>query len=427
MRAWKELLGLFCVCGLAAGTLRGAGPARTSADWPAWRGPTYDGQSPEVPRAMPALKRVWQKKMAGTCHAGLVATAGFVVAADSDKANDYYRCYEAETGKEAWSQTVANGRKMDYGAAPRATPLIHQGKVFCLGAFGDLRAFDLKTGKALWSKDFVRDFGAKEPPTWGFCSSPVAAGSKVVVLVGGPKATLAALDANSGRLVWSGEGGGPNYAGIIVGTFGGVRQVVGYDSAHLAGWDAATGKRLWHMEVDVSNGYVVPTPVAVGGKLLVASENECTRLFAFDKGGRIKTKPEAENEDLAPEIGSPVVCGGIVLGCTDGLIGLDLRGKLKTLWIEEDVKELLGLLTMVAWKDRAMIFGDEGHLVLVAPDRSGCKVLGKAKLCNRTWVHPALARGRLFVRDDKTLYCYELSAPTPPAAPGRGAGKARPQ
>ena len=382
--------------------------AKASAEWPAWRGPTGDGLSPEVPRTMPIVKFLWRKEMAGICHAGPSAARGVVIAGDYDTKNDLYRCYEARTGKELWTYSVPNARKMDYGPAPRASPLICKDKVICLGAFGDLHCVSLKTGRRVWQKDFSRDFGSGKPPTWGHCSSPLLADGKVIVRPGGKRGTLVALSPDSGQVLWAGPGAGPNYAGLIAATFAGVRQIVAYDSKNLVGWDLSSGKVLWSLEIDTTRGYTVPAPLAVKGKLVTSTEDECTRLFAFDKEGRIIPQPEALNEDLAPEIATPVACGRLLLGSTDGLICLDLDDKLKTLWIEEDAEELLGMLHIVAWRDRALIFNDEGTMLLVAPERKGCRILGKAKLCKSTWSHPALANGKVFIRDKKHLYCYEL-------------------
>ncbi len=386
----------------------GLGPrtarAGASAAWPGWRGPTRDGLWHEVPTKMPTVTLLWKKPMAGPCSAGISAAGGRVVVADGDKDNDYYRCYDARTGKKAWTCTVPNGRKIDYGPSPRATPSIAGGRVFCLGTFGDVHCLDLKTGKTLWKKDYRKDFGAGETPIWGYCTALLAVDGKVILHPNG----LVALDAASGKVAWRGKASGTNYSNFLVGTFGGVRQIIGYDAGSLAGWDPKTGRRLWELEVDNSKGYIVPTPVALGEKLLVPSEDEDTRLYAFDKAGKLIALPVHENEDFAPEMATPTVQGELVLGICEGLICMDPAQKLKTLWIEEDEDAFYGLSHIVATKDRALVFGEDGTMVLVRADRKKCTILGKKKLCRQTWTHPALADGRIYIRDDDFLYCYQL-------------------
>ena len=101
---------------------------------------------------------------------------------------------------------------------------------------------------------------------------------------------------------------------FIVSGLNGITQVVGYDAASLAGWDPQTGRRLWKLIPDYEGDFNVPTPIVVGNKLLVSTENNGTRLYGFDGAGRILPKPLALNEDLAPDTSTPVVCDGLLLG-----------------------------------------------------------------------------------------------------------------
>jgi len=312
---------------------------------------------------MPTFKLLWKRPMAGECPAPLAATSEVVIAADhAHKKKDYYRCFSAGQGKRLWAYSLNNAAEMDYGAGPRAMPLIYKQKVFCITALGHVFCFDLKTGKVLWEK---RNPRAAKPPTWGYCSSPLIAGGRLIVNTGAASGTVAALEPD-------------------------------------------TGRRLWSMEVEAAGGYICPTPLLVDGKVLLASSDEDTRLHAFDEKGKIDDKPAAESDDLCPEISTPTVIGDIALGSTDGLVCLDLKNKLKTLWLKDDEDDLYGLLHILASKDRALVFNDNGSAVLIAPDRTGCKILGKAKLCKNTFVCPALVGRRFYVRDKAALSCYEM-------------------
>ena len=396
-----------CVFCLAAAELPVGAEKPTRSDWPWWRGPTGDGISSQVPATWPTVKLLWKKAMAGRCAAGVSAAEGFVIVADhTDKKTDHYRCYDAVSGKEAWVFSAGNATKMDYGAAPRATPCIGEGKVYCIGAAGDVHCLELKTGKSIWRKSFVKNYEAGELPTWGHCTAPILVDGKLVCH---PR-NVVALDAKTGKTVWVGPSAGPNYSTFLLATFGGVRQLIGYDARDVSGWGVKTGKRIWQMEVDNSNGYIVPGPVAVGDQLLLATENEDTRLYGFDKKGRLIDTPLGETEELAPEMATPTVVGGLILGITEGLLCLDPADKLKMLWLTEKDDAFFGLSHVVAWKDRALVFGSNGTMVLIAPSRTGCKILGRKKLCMDTWSHPALMDGRVYLRDDKTFYCYQLEA-----------------
>ncbi len=384
------------------------GPAAASADWPQWRGAARDGRVPALPRTMPAPKLLWKQPVAGACDAGIAVAAGCVFVADHDDNNDYYRCLDADTGRDIWSRSFPNAREMEYGPAPRATPLVYQGKVITLSAFGELYCFELKAGKTVWQRDLVKDFGVPKVPTWGYSSSPLIAGGKLIVNPGA-KTALAALDPQSGKLLWEGEGGRANYSSFLAGTFGGVEQVVGHDGASLGGWDLATGNRLWSVPMEQGSGYIVPTPINVGGKLFVCDQNNDAQLFQFGKNGVVVEKPIARNEDIAPEVMTPVLAEDLIIGVTKKLVCLDAGNELATLWIQSD-KIFKTDCHVILANNVGLALSSRGELALFSFDRQGVKVLGKTKLCQRTLVHPTLVGSRLYVRDSESLYCYDLAS-----------------
>jgi outer membrane protein assembly factor BamB len=386
-----------------------------AADWPQWRGPGRDGHVPSLPESMPPLKVLWRQKVAGPCDAGIAVADGMVVSPDHDDENDYYCCYDAASGKEMWKRAFPNGHEMDYGAGPRTTPLVSKGKVYVLGALGDLHALDLKTGKTVWQKDLPTEFGVKNPPKWGYCSSPLVADGKLIVNPGG-KVALAALHADTGEVLWRGAGAGINYASFLAGTFGEVEQVVGYDARTLGGWELKTGQRLWTVEVEASGGYMVPTPVNVGGKLLITDQNNQAQLFTFDRGGVIRETPLAKSDDLAPEVPSAVLAGDLILGHAERIVCLDAADGLKTLWTQDEEPAFQSDCHLIVAGGRGLAFNKEGELVLFRFDREGVKVLGKKSLCGKTLMHPTIAAGRLYVRDSEALYCYDFAATEPRAA-----------
>jgi outer membrane protein assembly factor BamB len=386
--------------------------AAADADWPQWRGAARDGHVAALPSTMPSLKLLWKHPMAGECNAGIAVAGGRVFLADHDEKSDFYRCLDAETGTELWHYSVANDRDMAYDAAPRATPLVYRDKVYTLCAFGDLICFESKTGKIAWQKNLLKEFGVGKEPHWGYSSSPLIAGGKLIVNPGG-KAALAALDPDTGNVLWQGQGGEANYSSFIAGTFGGVEQVVGFDEKSLGGWELATGKRLWSVEVEHGDNYIVPTPIAVGGKLFVTDHKNESQLFAFGKDGAIQPEPVAKSDEICPEVITPVVAGDLVLGMTKELVCLDAANDLNTLWTCGKDKD------PAFTKDRpchlivagsvALAFNSRGEMVLFQFDRKGPKILGHAKLCGRTLMHPTVAGTRLYVRDAEFLYCYDLT------------------
>ena len=378
-----------------------------SDDWTQWRGAGRDGRVPHLPKTLATLEVLWQQPVAGACDAGIAVAGDRVVMADHDKRYDYYVCRRASNGKELWRQAFPNGREMDYGSGPRATPLICRDKVYVLRAFGELHCLNMMTGTTVWQRDLVKDFGVKKVPTWGYCASPLLADGKLIVNPGG-KAALVALDPVTGDVVWRGEGGSANYSSFIVGDFGGIEQVVGYDAKSLGGWELKSGRRLWSLKVDISGGYVVPTPVAVGGNLLIADLNNPAQLFTFDNHGVIREPGIGMNEDLVPDVSTPVAEGDLILGVAGELLCLNASDGLKPFWRDDREDVFASDCHLMVAADRGLAFNSEGDLVLFHFDRHGREILGKQHLCGKTLMHPSLTAGRLYVRDGQFLYCYQI-------------------
>lgn len=398
--------GLACCLVILCGVCAAPDPA-LAGDWPQWRGPGRDGHSPEVPATLPALKLLWKQALAGETHAGIAVAAGCVVVPDHGAGVDIIRCFAEEDGKPLWQHTLPNKAKMDFGAAPRATPLLHDGSAYVLTALGDLLCLELASGKVQWQTNLPKAFGAKLPQ-WGYCSSPLIAGGRLIVNPGAPQAAVVGLDPKTGAVAWKSPGKPPAYGSFIAGTFGGVEQVVGCEEGAIVGWNPVTGARLWRLVPENVNDYLVSTPLNLDGRLLCSTDANYTRLYSFAAGGKIIAQPSARSEELGPDTATPVALNGLVFGPSYGLTCLDAAAGLKLLWREEKEEALTGFFTAIAGNNRVMVFTEKGILFLVAADRSGCRILGRAAVCQKTWSHPALANGRLFIRDAKTLYCYDL-------------------
>ena len=385
------------------------------AQWPEWRGAQRTGQAAWLPDRLPKpLPLLWRTPLQSSALAGVAVADGRVIVADRDAADrhDVWWCLGADDGAVLWRLEYPAAGQLDYGASPRATPLIRNGQVYLLSALGHLHCVELATGKVVWKRDLATEFRV-QPPRWGWCATPLVVDDKLVVNPGGPAASLVALNRFTGQLVWKSRGGPAAYASFIWGRFGGRRQIVGYDAHSLGGWDPATGRRLWSLVPPNSGDFNVPTPIEVNGQLLVATENNGTRLYGFDDRGRIRPEPIAQNLDLAPDCSSPVVAAGLVVGCSSGLRGLDLRGGLKTLWTVED--DAFGeFASLLAAGDRLLVASFHGELLLLKVGRNQAQILSRVQVLEpevEMYAHPALADRRLYVRDTAAVCCFGLELP----------------
>jgi len=148
--------------------------------------------------------------------------------------------------------------------------------------------------------------------------------------------------------------------------------------------------------------------VTIQPRLLLASDTNTTRLYAFTAQGQIIPKPMATNDDLAPDTASPVVMNGLVYAPSGGLICLDATAGLKTLWRLDNEEGLNGFASLIAGDDRLLVFTQHGLLYLLDTQGKKYKILGHQELCGDTLSHPALANGFLYVRDAKWVYCYKM-------------------
>ena len=387
-------------------------------DWPDWRGPRRDGISRHVPASLPEkVKFLWTTKTTGPGHSGISVADKRVFFADksADRTNDIWRCVAAETGKQLWTLEYKAEGELDYSNSPRAAPVIHDGMVYLLGPFGHLHCVKPDTGEVVWKRHLINDFGS-ELPTWGMTATPLVVDDKLIVNPGAKDASLVALDRKTGEIAWKSPGIGAAYSSPILNNFQGQRQVITYDSESLGGWDVTTGKRVWKVVPENKGDFNVPTPIAIGEKLLVSTENNSTRLYGFRGMGyrgpvRVNPKPQRRFDDLAPDMITPVVYNGMIFGAHNSqLYCLDSR-TLQLLWKHRDVA-FDAYASLVAGNGHVMVTTIAGELLLVRADRKEYKLAGRLQVFDdiktEVWSHPALVEGHLYIRNENSINCLPL-------------------
>lgn len=383
------------------------------AGWTDWRGQNRAGKVANLPKSLPESPDVvWSAEVTGPAMAGISATAKYVVVADKDRkqTTDIFRCFSANTGKTVWSLKYPAAAWLDYTNAPRAQPVIHNNRVYLLGALGDLHCVKLNNGEVIWKRNIAKDFAA-ETPNWGYASTPLIADGKLIVNPGAKRASLVALNLATGKTVWQTPGNAAAYAPFRIATLGGKRQIVGYDSASAGGWDIATGERLWQVVPPDGTDFNVPTPVFHNGHLMLATENNGARLYGFEKGGKIDPKPIADNFDAAPDTCTPAISGdNVYLNAYGVLYCLDLKNNLKTRW-EESSDFFHDHNNMIVSDDRLLIWTTTGDLLLIDTRAPKYKLVSKWQPFGEeveSMSHPAFVGDRIYLRSDKKLICVKL-------------------
>ncbi len=366
-----------------------------------------------LPEQLPAQPKVlWEHKLSNQGLGGVAATDRFVVVSDRDAADafDIFRCLAATDGHELWTLRYPARGKLDYGNSPRATPLIDRDVVYLQGALGDLHAVSLASGKVIWRKNLRQDFGVKLSD-WGFCSSPLIANGRLIVNPGVKDGSLAALELGTGQVAWKTPGTPAAFGSFILANISGRQQLIGHDRESLGGWDPIGGRRLWRSAPPRGGDFSVPTPTQFGDKLLVASENNGTRVFAFDGEGLIAAKPLAHYLDLCPDISSPVVIGDRLFGVCEKLFCLDISKGLNAVWTASD-DAFHDYTALLGGPDRVLLTTIHGELLLVDATGPEYRLIGRHQVFHDdsgVYSHPAIVGERFYLRGSTSIRCLDLA------------------
>jgi outer membrane protein assembly factor BamB len=321
-------------------------------------------------------------------------------------------CYRVEDGAEAWVH--ADAARFDSslgGPGPRATPTVAGGRVYTVGAKGLLNCLDGATGRALWSVNILKDHG-DENLSHGVCASPlVTEGLVVVSPTGADGISLAAYDRETGKRVWQGGRDRASYGSPLLAEWGGVRQVLLYNSAGVSGHDLDTGTVLWSFpwanREQAHCSQPIPDAGQPGQVFVSTGYGKGAALFQVEgtAGGAWSTRPLWESREMKTKFTTPVLHGGHVYGLDDGFLACVDLGTGRRLWKQGRYGHGQVLLA----GDLLLVQAEDGRVVLVEPSPQGPRELGRLQaLAGKTWNNPALAGRFLLVRNDREAACYEV-------------------
>jgi outer membrane protein assembly factor BamB len=345
-------------------------------DWPQFRGPHGDGrwQGPKLPEQWPAdgLKPRWKRPIGGG-YAGISVVGDRVYTLDRQTEaveRERVLCFHADTGDLLWehADAVTYGN-LDYGNGPRAQPTIHDGRVYTVGALGQVNCLDARTGAVIWQRHYQTDFGGRLP-MWGYAGSPVIHGDVVLLAPGGPDAGLVALQRVTGAEIWRSLSDEAGYATPVIVSRPEGDRIVHWTPSHVRGVDAATGMPLWSIPYEVTYGVSIAKPIVVDDLVLVAGYWEGSKAIRLDAAASTATLAWEENRNLRGLMSQPLVRDGFVylLDKQYGLTGFELATGRK-LWDDGNAMTPRGRnphasLVWLGDTDRAIILNAEGDLIL---------------------------------------------------------------
>lgn len=385
----------------------------SAADWPTFLGPNRDGCSADTgllkqwPKDGPAL--LWKNEKVGPGWSSVAIAGGFAYTTGNDGERQALLCLDDKTGAEKWRVDQGPKAHNKYEGA-RATPTVDGDLLYVTGGDGLFTCHSTQNGRVLWKKDLRRDFDGKYGG-WLYAESVTILGKLAIVTPGGPHPVVA-VDKMTGNKVWeSDKPATAGYSSLLPVTLNGSTILINGTQSGLLAIDPKTGKEVYRHPFAENNVANAPTPAFADGHLFwaVGYNKGAICLKVSNAGGKWSFEEAWTSKDFACHPGNYVLAKGRVFGkARGGLVCADLKSG-QTLWTER------GGAGQVTFADGLLYsFADQGgRLTLIDPDsQGGSRVKGSLQVVGsgNSWSHPVVVNGRLYLRYDTNLYCFDVKA-----------------
>jgi outer membrane protein assembly factor BamB len=416
-----------------------------AADWPQWRGPDRSGVSGETgllkswPKAGPPLAWTYTNAGLGFSTVAVVGDRLYTLGALDEVEYLIALDIKGDKPREAWKVKLGpifTFQGNTWGDGPRSTPTVSGTHVYALGGQGELVCAETAGGKEVWRKNLTKDLGGEMMTHWGYSESPLVDGDKLICTPGGDKGTLAALNAKTGAVLWRStelKNKAP-YSSVVVSEAAGVRQYVqtsfidNPESGVVSGFSPGDGKVLWTSPLAKGETFAIaPTPIVRKNLVYVTAGYGygCHLLEIVKSGDKLEAQEQyrpREQRKMKNQHGGVVLVGEHIYGHSEGLGWACQDFKTgKILW-DERLEGKSGSLT--AAEGMLYLFSDEGVAVLLKADPTRWDEHGRFPLPQKsklaavrvtsqaagTWTPPVIANGRLYLRDQELLFCFDIRA-----------------
>jgi outer membrane protein assembly factor BamB len=400
---------------------RNAGPG-----WPHLRGPHYDGiestskLADSWPNRGPPV--LWIREL-GQGYSGFAVVADRAYTQAQNLAGQYVICLDAGTGATLWEHRYDwPSKPAGSYPGPMATPTWHAGKIYFAAPSGLVGCLDDRTGASLWSVNVKEVFGSSGTE-FGYACTPCVEDGKVILPVGGPGASVVALDADTGKTIWKGGADAASYCPALAITYRGRRCCMAFLRNALAMFDIADGTQLWRQPISAEYDEHAAWPLYQEPDVMIASPMRAgAQLYRLEQTNRtISSRMMWASRELSNDILSSVLVDGHVYGfdlrdlqakeyrpsrgqfkCLDWKTG-------KTVWATDKT----GHASVLAADGKLVLLNDQGTLILARINPQAYEELGRVSVLHSGigWTAPALERGRLFVRNHSQAACVYLGKP----------------
>jgi outer membrane protein assembly factor BamB len=398
----------------------------SAADWPQWRGPDRDGHAasqPAISSLPKELKPIW-KNAIGPGFSAPIVSGGKLLYLDEQEGQEVAHCLLATSGQEIWKTSYANTEGDEWGSGPRTTPFIDGDRVYFQSMNGEFRCLNLADGKVLWGFPFKKygiSFSTKSAEGTaarrGNNGSGVVDGNYVYVPVGAKGASIVCFEKLTGKEIWKTGDDEAAYSSFVIATLAGTKQLVTFTADALMGLNLKTGATLWRVPFKTVAKRHAATPVIDGDTVTVNSQTlGLVRTRIGQDGSGFTTTQAWANKPLTINLATPVLVDGHLYGygpirtkdylCVNAATG-ELKWKQSGFGIGKDQTDYASTIAM---GKNLLVLTYDGQLVLIAANPEKYTELGRVQVCGKTWSHPALADGKLYVRDGRELQCIDLNA-----------------
>jgi outer membrane protein assembly factor BamB len=386
-------------------------------EWPQWRGPHRNGLSVETglckqwPAGGPKL--AWKATGLGAGFSSVAAAGNRLFTAGDLGEAAYLLALDQANGKPLWKAKL--GKAGGGPAGPRSTPTVAGDWVYELGQHGELVCVEMATGTEVWRKDLKKDFRG-QCGGWLYAESVLVDGDRLICTPGGPQGALLALHKKTGAVLWRTQdwSDSAEYSSPIVETVDGVRQYIQFTGQSVAGVAAETGQLLWRAERPGRTA-TIPTPIYRDHQVYVSSGYGvgCNLFKLGLAGSAFSAQQSYANKNMVNHHGGVILVGDYLYGFSDG------KG-----WICQDFKT-----GAIVWRNNgvgkgALTYADghlycrsegpKGTVALVEATPAGYRETGRFEQPQRSksesWAHPVIAGGKLYLRDQDLLLCYDVKA-----------------
>jgi outer membrane protein assembly factor BamB len=383
--------------------------AQSNANWPQWRGPNRDGISKETgllkqwPAEGPPL--AWKAAGAGRGYSSFSLANGRLFTMGLRGEREFVIAFDVATGKEAWATAHGTAFRNDRGDGPRGTPTVDGERVYALGGSGDLSALNARTGQVVWTKNILKEFGGRNI-TWGISESPLVVGDKLLVNPGGPGASIVALNKNDGSVIWKSQSDKAGYSSAIPVQVNGGTQVVFFTHERAVGLDLKDGRLLWEYARPANDVANAATPIVRANRVFISSDYGTG-------GGVVEIKPDGTaqevwfTKEMRNHHSSSVLVGDHLYGFSSAILTAMKFDTGEIAWKDRSV----GKGSLVYADGRLYCFSENGVMGLVEATPAGYLEKGRFRIEQGslpTWTHPVVAGGRLYLRDQDTIYAFDV-------------------